>query len=128
MREYVIEKFGCVRSQRFHSYFASSFFVCLSSHRLTVLIATLYCVICKGVFPSLLVHTKFGSFENKWRSCYRCTTTGTIHSLSEYQYYTILWGCYLNTDVSVLLFLQSSIIMSENKGLSSEMLVVMSEY
>ena len=46
VHEKVIEKFGCVRSQLFRSYFGSSFYLCLSLHRVTVLIATLYVKVC----------------------------------------------------------------------------------
>ena len=53
---------------------------------------------------------------------------GTICSVSEYQYFTILWGCYLNSDVSTPLFIHCSIIVCDRHGVASEMLVVMSDY
>jgi hypothetical protein len=43
--------------------------------------------------------------RKKWRSCYRCTTQGSvndgsIHSVSESWCCTSLWVCYVNIDVS----------------------------
>ena len=56
---------------------------------------------------------------------HRWALHGTIRSVSEYQYYTILPRCYLTSDVSTPVFTQCCIIVCDGK-VSNEVLLVKS--